>query len=50
MWRIIRPEAVIAATCPKATSHVSGCVTANVAGQTAAQENQCEPTPVMSPR
>ncbi|MGO8733107.1 MAG: hypothetical protein ACLQVM_09965 [Terriglobia bacterium] len=50
MWRIIRLEAVVAATCPKATFHVSGCVTAKLAGKTAAQENQYERTPVMPAR
>jgi hypothetical protein len=50
MWRIICPEAVIAATWPKGTLHVSGCVTANVAGKTPARENQYESTPVMPAR
>jgi hypothetical protein len=50
MWRIISPEAVMAATCPKGTLHVSGCVTANVAGKTPARENRYKRTLVMPPR
>lgn len=45
MWHIACPEAAIGATCPKATFHVSGCVTANAARKAAAPKNYYELPP-----